>query len=38
MTRHAETKSGKTAMVGLVASVMIAFLYLVYRIISGRGD
>jgi hypothetical protein len=38
MTRHAETKTGKTAMVGMVAAVVVAFLYLVYRIISGRGD
>ena len=38
MTKHPETKTGKTAMVGIVAAVVAAFLYLVYKIISGRSD
>lgn len=38
MTKHAETKTGKTAMVGIVALVVSIFLFIVYKIISGRGD
>jgi hypothetical protein len=38
MTKHTSSKTGSVAMVGIVAVVVSAFLYLVYRIISGRSD